>query len=110
MVDSDEVQLVELVVTAPDSEWLHQFTRQLVEERLASNVHNFAPVRSTYRWEGRVHERSEGRAALHTRRSLIPAIVRLARECHPYLVPSISARAIVDGNPDYLEWIKEATE
>lgn len=110
MNSSDEIELCEVVITAPDSEWLRGFTRSLVVDRLASNVHNFAPVRSTYRWGDEVHDRTEGRASLHTRRSLISVIVERAAEVHPYVVPSISARPIYDGSPDYLAWIRRQTE
>ena len=59
---------------------------------------------------GQIHDRAEGRAALHTHRSLIPAIVELAAAAHPYDVPSISVRPIHDGSPAYLAWIREQTE
>lgn len=101
--------LCEVVITAPDPEWLRHFTRLLVEARLASNAHNFSPVHSIYRWEGEVRERTEGRASLHTRRSLIDRIVQEAERLHPYHLPSVSARPIVDGGRDYLEWIRSAT-
>ncbi|MEU6696948.1 divalent-cation tolerance protein CutA [Pseudonocardia sp. NPDC046786] len=77
--------------------------------RLASSVHNFTPVQSTYCWQGEIHDRTEGRASLHTRRALIPAIVKRAIAAHPYQVPGISARPIVDGNAEYLDWIAEQT-
>jgi periplasmic divalent cation tolerance protein len=80
-----------------------------VDRRLCSRVHNFAPVHSIYRWQGEVHERTEGRASLHTRRSLVPAIVEYAKDRHPYQVPGISARPIYDGNPEYLDWIVAET-
>lgn len=102
-------ELCEVVMTAPDPDWLRDFTRNLVQDRLASSVHNFHPVQSTYRWEGEVHDRTEGRASLHTRRELIAIIVQRAAESHPYHVPGISARLIVDGNPDYLAWIEAET-
>lgn len=102
-------ELCEVVITAPDPEWLYDFTRQLVGDQLCSSAHNFTPVRSVYRWQGSVHERHEGRASLHTQRAQIPEIVRRAREQHPYEVPGISARPIIDGNPDYLRWIATET-
>jgi periplasmic divalent cation tolerance protein len=102
-------ELCEVVITAPDPAWLRSFTRELVEQRLCASAHNFTPVRSIYRWQGAVHERTEGRASLHTRRALVPAIVQHAKEQHPYQVPGISARLIVDGNPEYLQWIVAET-
>jgi periplasmic divalent cation tolerance protein len=101
--------LCEVVITAPDPEWLLNLTRQLVTEGLCASVHNFAPVRSVYRWRGEIFERTEGRASLHTRASLVDAIVSRVKEAHPYEVPGISTRPIVDGNRDYLEWIATET-
>ena len=64
-------------------------------------------MRSIYRWRGEVHERPEGRVSLHTSRSRVPEIVARAKREHPYEVPGVSARPIIDGNPDYLAWIAE---
>lgn len=105
----NEIELCEVVITAPDPTWLREFCRILVVDRLASNVHNFAPIESSYRWNGEVHDRIEGRAALHTRRSLIPSIVKRVSDAHPYRLPSVSARPIFDGSPAYLAWIREQT-
>lgn len=102
-------ELCEVVITAPEPDCLRDFTRALVRDRLCSSVHNFTPVQSTYRWRGEIHDRTEGRASLHTRRGLIPEIVQLAKETHPYEVPGISARPIYDGNPEYLSWIAAET-
>lgn len=102
-------ELCEVVITAPDPEWLRDFTRDLVTDGLASSVHNFTPVQSTYRWQGQIHDRTEGRASLHTRSSLITAIVERAKAIHPYQVPGISSRPISGGNPEYLKWIELET-
>jgi periplasmic divalent cation tolerance protein len=101
--------LCEVVITAPDPDWLLDLTRQLVTEGLCASAHNFAPVRSIYRWQGEVHERIEGRVSLHTRASLVGEIVERIKAVHPYEVPGISSRPITDGNPEYLRWIDEAT-
>jgi periplasmic divalent cation tolerance protein len=39
----------------------------------------------------------------------VPAIVERVKASHPYEVPGISSRAIIDGNPEYLCWILEET-
>ncbi len=98
-------ELCEVVITAPDPDWLHNLSRKLVEQGLCASAHNFAPIRSIYRWRGEIQERTEGRVSLHTRRDRIAEIVTLAKQEHPYEVPGISTRAITDGNPAYLEWI-----
>jgi periplasmic divalent cation tolerance protein len=99
----------EVVVTAADADWLAGFTRTLVEERLAACGHVIAPIRSIYRWEGAVHDEPEARVALHTRRSLVPAVLGRTKELHPYDVPCVIAMSLKDGNPEYLRWIVEET-
>ena len=99
----------EVVVTADDADWLAGFTRTLVEERLAACGHNLATIRSVYRWQGAVHDEPEARVALHTRRSLVPAIVARTEQLHPYDVPCVIALPLVGGSPAYLRWIGEET-
>ena len=101
--------ICEVIITAPDPEWLADFTRQLVEDRLAACGHNLHAIRSIYRWDGAVHDETEARVALHTRRSLVPAITEVANRDHPYDVPCVIALPVVDGNPSYISWVLEET-
>jgi periplasmic divalent cation tolerance protein len=102
-------EFCEVVVTAEDAGWLAGFTRTLVEERLAACGHVIGEIRSVYRWDGAIHDEREARVALHTRRSLVPAIVARAGELHPYDVPCVIALPLVGGDPAYLRWIGEET-
>ena len=102
-------EFCEVVITAADADWLAGFTRTLVEERLAACGHQIAAIRSIYRWEGVVHDEAEARVALHTRRSLVPAITARADELHPYDVPCVIALPLVGGSPAYLAWIAAET-
>jgi periplasmic divalent cation tolerance protein len=99
----------EVVVTAPDADWLAGFTRTLVEERLAACGHIVAPIRSVYRWDGSVHDETEARVALHTRRALVQAVIERTQELHPYDIPCVIALSLTAGNPDYLRWIVAET-
>ncbi|MBB3082914.1 divalent-cation tolerance protein CutA [Geodermatophilus sabuli] len=99
----------EVVVTAADADWLAGYTRTLVGERLAACGHQLTAIRSVYRWEGAVHDEPETRVALHTRRSLVPAVVARTAELHPYDVPCVIALPLVDGNPEYLRWVVAET-
>ena len=99
----------EVVITAGDADWLAGFTRTLVTERLAACGHTVTAIRAIYRWEGAVHDEPEARVALHTRRSLVPAIVARTAELHSYDVPCVIALPLVAGNPAYLDWIAAET-
>jgi periplasmic divalent cation tolerance protein len=102
-------EFCEVVVTGPDAAWLAGLTRTLLEERLAACGQQSAAIRSVYRWAGEIHDEPEARVALHTRRSLVPAIVARTGELHPYDVPCVIALPLVGGNPDYLRWILAET-
>jgi periplasmic divalent cation tolerance protein len=102
-------QVCEVIITAPDPEWLHRFTTQLVADRLCAAVH-MVPIQTAYRWHGRLHDKIETRAALHTRSDLVPAIVERTNREHPYEVPCIAVFPMVGGSRAYLEWIAQETD
>jgi periplasmic divalent cation tolerance protein len=102
-------EVCEVVITAPDSDWLAEFAHKLVLDRLCAAAHNFAPIRSIYRWQGQVHNKPEARVALRTRRSLLPQIIERTKRDHPYEVPSVVAIPIIDGSRDYIGWILDET-
>jgi periplasmic divalent cation tolerance protein len=101
--------LCEVIITAPDGEWLAEFTRHLVEERLAACGHTITAIRSIYRWSGALHDEAEARVALHTKRALVDRIVAEAAERHPAEVPCVIATPLVGGNPAYLQWVRDET-
>jgi periplasmic divalent cation tolerance protein len=101
--------ICEVIITADDENWLINFTRSVVEDRLAACGQHISPIRSIYRWNGSIHDDREVRVALHTRASLVPSIVNRANRQHPYQVPCVLAVPIQTGNPDYLMWVIEET-
>ena len=100
--------LCEVIITAPDADWLADFVRALIVDRLCAGSH-LTEIRSLYPWRGEVHDTTEARAAVRTRKSLVPEIVARARAVHPYEVPSVVAIPIIAANPAYGTWIREHT-
>lgn len=98
--------LCEVIITAPDADWLVAFTHRLIEACLAASGHNITAIRSIYWWEGEIHDDAEARVALHTRRGLLGRIIAETTQQHPYQVPGVIALPIIDGNPAYLQWIR----
>ncbi len=101
--------ICEVVITAPDAEWLVEFTRRLVGLRLAACGHTIGTIRSIYRWDGDIQDDREARVALHTRRSLVPAIIERADDEHPYEVPSVIVLPVIDAHPGYRAWVLDET-
>ncbi len=103
-------EVCEVIVTADSTEWLTNFTRRLIDDRLAACGQHITPIRSIYRWQGRIEDTNEARVALHTRASLVDRIIERANVEHPYEVPCVIAIPVVNGNPTYVQWILDETE
>lgn len=101
--------VAEVILTGPSADWIAEFTRGLVDDRLAACGHLSGTIRSIYRWRDTVHDEPEARVALHTRTDLVARIVERANAEHPYEVPCVIALPIVDGSPAYCQWIREQT-
>lgn len=104
-----ETDLVDVTVSGPDEEWLAEFTRRLVTDRLAACGNILPDVRSIYRWEGEVEDASEAVVILHTRASLVDAIIERANTEHPDEVPQVIAVPVAGVNPAYGQWILDET-
>jgi periplasmic divalent cation tolerance protein len=100
---------IEVIVTAPDHDWLEDLCHQLVDARLAASAHVVHRVTSIYRWKGAIETATEARAFLRSRRALLDQLVAHVVDRHPYEVPNITALPIVGGNPDYLAWLANET-
>jgi periplasmic divalent cation tolerance protein len=103
-------QVCEVVITAEDEDWLLDFTRSLVSERLVACGQHITPIQSIYRWNNEIQQSSETRVALHTRLDLVPAILERVKREHPYDVPCVLALAVAAANPDYLNWVIAETK
>ncbi|MGH3938294.1 MAG: divalent-cation tolerance protein CutA [Pseudonocardiaceae bacterium] len=100
---------VEVVITAESAEWLADFTRSLVEDRLVACGHHIASIRAIYRWNGQLHDEPQARVGLHTRACLVPEIITRADRDHADDVPCVIALPIAIGHPAYLHWIHDET-
>ncbi|MBI2851219.1 MAG: divalent-cation tolerance protein CutA [Chloroflexi bacterium] len=96
------------VTTATEDE-AHKIGRALVEERLAACA-NILPIKSIYRWQGKIEETGEAAMFLKTRSELVDEVINRVKQLHSYEVPCIVSFPIEKANPDYLKWIEESTE
>lgn len=106
MTDNDD--LVEVIITAPDEEWLVAFTKRLVEQRLAACGHH-AAIRSVYTWHSEINDQHESRVALHTRAAHFDAIVAITNAEHSYEVPCVVSTPIAGASDGYREWVLSST-
>jgi len=98
-----------VLVTCQSARQARTIARRLVEQRLAAcgNVVE-APVRSIYRWKGKVESAKECVLVLKTSRRRFPALEKAVRKLHSYDVPEVIALPVVAGSRPYLDWLSES--
>ncbi|MFQ5696443.1 MAG: divalent-cation tolerance protein CutA [Terriglobia bacterium] len=82
----------------------------LVEERLAACVNVVASIRSLYRWEGKVQDDREALLLIKTTRLLFDSVRRAIERLHSYQVPEVVCLPVIDGAPNYLNWLSESVQ
>lgn len=83
-----------------------KLARELVETRLAACVTIVPGVRSVYRWQGALETASECLLVIKSSRELFARLQAALAITHPYEVPEILALPVVDGAPNYLNWLE----
>jgi periplasmic divalent cation tolerance protein len=99
-----------VLVTAGSEEEAEKITHALVEERLAACVNIIHPIRSIYRWEGKVQSDREWLLIIKTQQIHFTAVEARVKALHSYQVPEVIALPVVNGSEKYLRWVKGETE
>jgi periplasmic divalent cation tolerance protein len=96
-------------ITTSSYEEARKIADTLVDRKKAACVNIVPKVNSLFRWKGKIEEAEESLMVVKTRAELFPEVVSLVKSIHSYEVPEIIALPVVEGNPDYLEWLKKET-
>jgi periplasmic divalent cation tolerance protein len=65
------------------------------------------PVRSIYRWEGKVESADEVLLIIKTTRERFAAVRDRIAQVHTYDTPEIIAVPVFDGSDKYLTWLRD---
>ena len=95
--------------TVVDEAEAKRIAKAVVEERLAACANVFGSIQSVYRWDGRVCEGEEVALVLKTTDERMAELIDRIKQLHSYDTPCIACIPVIDGNPDFLEWIKQET-
>ena len=93
----------------PDQGTAEAIASRLVEERLAACVQILPPMRSVYRWEGRIEQGTEVLLLAKTSAAAWPALCARIEALHPYDTPEILTLEAASGSTGYLDWIHAET-
>ena len=97
-----------VLVTCSSEEEASRIARAVVTAHLAACVNILeSPVRSIYRWKGRVETAMEHLLVIKTRRARLAALEAAIKRLHSYQTPEIIALPIAEGSRKYLAWLDE---
>jgi periplasmic divalent cation tolerance protein len=99
-----------VLVTCGSEEEALKIANALVEDHLAACVNLVSPIRSIYRWEGKIWDEKEWLLIIKTQKQRFEPLEKKVKSLHSYSVPEIISLPIREGSSAYLKWIGENTE
>ena len=99
-----------VLVTCGSEEEALKIAHALVEDHLAACVNLVSPVRSIYRWDGKIWDEKEWLLIIKTQKSRFEELEKKVKSLHSYAVPEIISLPIIGGSSPYLTWIRENTK
>ena len=106
----DNQSAVIISITASSDKEARTIATTLVNEKLVACVNIIPKIHSIYWWEDKVCEEDEIMLIAKSKQSLFPAIIERVQSLHSYKVPEIISFPILEGLPEYLNWIEEVTK
>src|SRR5690349_6908921 len=97
-----------ILSTCSTEEEAERLARGLLDARLAACVNVVPRVRSFYRWKGQVEDAAECLLVIKSSRPMFDALRSALVEAHSYEVPEVVALPILDGAPEYLQWLHDS--
>ena len=96
-------------ITTENKEEAQKVGAALIEARLAACVNILDGMTSMFYWEGKVQSENETVLIAKTRKDLAEKVTEKVKEVHSYDCPCVVFLPVENGNPDFLQWLKEET-
>ncbi|WP_236840118.1 divalent-cation tolerance protein CutA [Blochmannia endosymbiont of Camponotus nipponensis] len=81
-------------------------TKTLLHHKLAACITLFKEVRSFYYWDNTLKESIELQLLIKTKSLLKEPVFNTIKKLHPYKVPELLVLPIIDGESNYLSWMR----
>jgi periplasmic divalent cation tolerance protein len=95
-----------MLTTAGNREEADRLARAIVERELAACVDIVGPMKSVYRWKGKIESADEFLLIIKSTEDAFDRIRDAIRELHSYELPEFLELAITRGDGKYLSWLE----
>ena len=102
------MSVISVYAVFANAEEAERIGRLMVEERLAACINIFAPVRSIYRWQGKVETADEVAAIFKTSQARADALITRIASLHSYDVPCVATWPIDKILAPYADWVEDS--
>ena len=102
------MSVVSVYAVFGSAEEAERIGRAVVEERLAACANILGPIRSIYRWEGKVEASDEVAAIFKTHHWSADALIERIAALHSYDVPCIATWPIDKILRSYADWVEDS--
>ncbi len=99
-----------IFITTSSLDEAEKIGRALVEEKLVACANIISPIRSIYRWQGKICDDKEALIILKTKKKLFKQIENRVKALHSYEVPEVISMPIIEGSNKYLSWLESETK
>ena len=100
------MSIVTVFAVFANAEEADRIGRAMVEERLAACVNILGPIRSIYRWQGKIEEGHEVAALFKTSNALADRLITGIAGLHSYDVPCIETWPVDKLLGSYADWVE----
>src|SRR5512136_2813749 len=100
---------VVVFVTCGSEEEASKIAHALVGEGLAACANIVSPIRSIFRWEGKISDEREWLLVIKTQEARFQDLEKRVKSLHSYQIPEVISLPILAGSSSYLNWLEENT-
>jgi periplasmic divalent cation tolerance protein len=100
---------VQVITTVSEKKDAERLTKEILDKKLGACVQIIGPIKSVYRWKGKIEKALGWVCLIKTRKTLYKKVESAIRKIHPYEVPEIIVIPITEGSRDYLKWLSDET-